>query len=140
MPLSNSLRRLLRIRVLQEEQERLALEAALSEADRVRSALEFCAQRGKDGRLVLTSGAQSGELTDRIAGLEEIKLADHAREALQVRVAEVERKAVILRENFIASRTLRRQTETLVEEREKRTEREEERRRQQDLDDWHGSR
>ncbi len=140
MQLSSPLRRLLRIRELEEEQKRLALEASLREVRRLRSALELTARRGKEGRLMLARSANSGTLTDRIAGLEEMRMAGRAGDALRVRLAEAEKQAVMLRESFIATRALRRQAETLVEERETRAEHEEERRRQQGLDDWHRSR
>lgn len=140
MALSNPLRRLLRIRELEEEQSRLALEAALSEVTRIDSALTTAAERAKGGRRLVTSSARTGCLTEKIAGLEECRMADLASGLLNVQLAEVEERAAQLRERFLALRVQRRQAETLVEQSNRRIEAERLRRQQQDLDEWHRSR
>src|SRR5271157_295073 len=75
MAVSRALRRLLRIRELEEEQSRLALESALGELHRLEHALEAAVQRERRGRSLIQASAQTGELPDRLAGLEETRSA-----------------------------------------------------------------
>lgn len=140
MALSTSLRRLLRIRELEEEQGRLALEAAMSEVNGVRVALAKAAECERHGRMTVADSARTGSLADRIAGLEETRVADRKMHALQAKLAAAERLEGQVRERFLLTRAHRRQAETLVDERDARTESEAERRRQRDLDDWHRAR
>lgn len=140
MQLSTPLRRLLRIRELEEEQGRLALEAALQEMNRVRAVLETAAQRAKEGRRTLADGLRTDNLVDRIAGLEETHMASQIVDSLQVRIAAAEHRAAELRARFLATRAHRQQAETLVDERDERARLDGERRSQRDLDDWHRSR
>lgn len=140
MPLSNPLRRLLRIRELEEEQSRLALEGAIGEVNRIDSARIAAAERARSGRRLIADSAHTGRLTEKIAGLEECRMAAFASELLNVRLAEVEEKAAHLRERFLATRMQRMQAETLVEESNTRVETERVRHQQLDLDEWHRSR
>jgi hypothetical protein len=75
MAVSRGLRRLLRIRDLEEEQCRLALESAMGTLHRLQHALEATVERGRRGRRLIEASVHSGELTDRLAGLEEIRSA-----------------------------------------------------------------
>ena len=69
MAVSRALRRLLRVRNLEEGQCRLALDSALGELSRLEQALEAAAERGSQGRRLVEASAVSGELADRLAGL-----------------------------------------------------------------------
>ena len=140
MAVSSALRQLKRIRELEEEQCRLALEPALGELRRLEQALEAGAQWDRRGRGLVDSSARSGLLTDRLAGMEESRAAGRLRAALLPRLANCEREVAARREEFLARRVERRQAETLIEEARARDAVEADRRSQQALDDWHRSR
>jgi flagellar biosynthesis chaperone FliJ len=136
MAISRALRRLLRIRDLEEEQCRLALESAMGDLSHLRHAQEASVERGRRGRRLVESSAHSGELTDRLAGLEETRAAGRRALALAPRVADAEQDVASLREEYLASRVERRQAETLIQEAVTRDALDAERRAQQGLDDW----
>jgi hypothetical protein len=140
MAVSLSLRRLLRIRDLEEEQSRTALEAAMGGLHRLQNAAAAMTARDRRGRRLVEAGARSGEFRDRLAGLEETKAAARLTLALAPRIEQAERNAAALRENYMAKRIERRQVETLIEEAEARDAVEEERKSQMALDDWYRNR
>jgi hypothetical protein len=116
MAVSPALRRLLRIRELNEEQHRLALEAALNELNRLEQALATTAKRDTRGLRLIASSARSGELADRLAGLEETRVAARHAASLAPRIADSRDDIDGLREQLLAVRVERRQAETLVDE------------------------
>jgi flagellar biosynthesis chaperone FliJ len=140
MAVSRALRRLLRIRDLQEEQSKLALESALSELHRLEHALVATFERNRRGRSLVQSSAQTGQLMDRLAGLEETRSASLHAAALGPRIDAMGDVVVDRRQEFLAKRVERRQAETLIEETEAREATEAGRRGQQALDDWYSSR
>ncbi|MGD0787854.1 MAG: hypothetical protein ABR898_07695 [Terracidiphilus sp.] len=140
MPVSRPLRRLLHIRVIEEEQSRLALESALGELGRLKRALAATAERDRLGRRLVVTSARSGELPDRLAGLEESCAAVRCRAALAPRIADAELDAAAMRQEFLAHRIERRQAETLIQEAEVQEAVEAGRHGQQALDDWFGNR
>jgi hypothetical protein len=140
MAVSRALRRLLRIRDLQEEQTRLLLESALGELHRLENAMTATFVRDRQGRSLVQSSAQTGELPDRLAGLEEMRAANRHAVVLAHVIDATEDEVVGLRENFLLRRMERRQAETLIQETEARDADEGSRRSQQTLDDWYGSR
>lgn len=140
MAVSRALRRLLRIRDLQEEQSRQVLESALGELRRLENARMATFERGCGGRALIRASAQTGQLTDRLAGLEEIRSAGCRAAALKPRIGAMEEEVAELRQEFLAKRIERRQAETLIEETEARDAAESGRRSQQTLDDWYSSR
>jgi flagellar biosynthesis chaperone FliJ len=140
MAVSRGLRRLFRIRDLEEEQCRLALESATGTLHRLQHALEATVERGRRGRRWMEASIHSGELTDRLAGMEEMQTAGRHAAALAPRIADAELDVAALRGEFLAKRVERRQAETLIEETEARDAVEAGRRAQQDLDDWFGNR
>ena len=75
MAVSRALRRLLRIRDLQEEQSRLVLESALGELHRLENAMTATFVRDRQGRSLVQASARTGELPDRLAGLDETRAA-----------------------------------------------------------------
>jgi flagellar biosynthesis chaperone FliJ len=136
MAVSRALRRLLRIRDLEEEQARLALESALGELHALEHALAAAFERDRMGRRLVDSSARTGELPDRAAGLEETRTAGRFSHALAPRIAEAEQQVFALREAYLAKRVERRQAGTLIEEAEARDALAAGRRSQQALDDW----
>ena len=83
MPVSPALRRLLRIRELEEVQCRLALESALGEISGLEKALTQSTGRDREGRRLVSLSVQSGELPGRLAGLEEPRAAMQLGEELE---------------------------------------------------------
>ncbi|MGP8271135.1 MAG: hypothetical protein ACLQLH_13790 [Terracidiphilus sp.] len=139
MPVSRSLRRLLHIRNLEEEQGRLVLESALSDLRQLENALEKTVVRARSGRRLVGTSAHSGELEDRQAGIEETRAAGRHAEALKPRIADAELDVATLRQEFLARRIERRQAETLILETDARDAVDRGRRGQQALDDWYGN-
>jgi len=83
---SRALRRLLRIRELEEEQCRLALEAAIGELSRLEHRDGGNGRADRRGRRLVEASARSGELRDRLAGLEETRAANRLVEVLAPRI------------------------------------------------------
>jgi flagellar export protein FliJ len=137
---SRALRRLLRIRELEEEQNRLALDAAVSEMNRLEHARSTAIERQHRGRQLVDASVQNGQVMDRIAGFEETRSALCHAEALLPRIESQSEEVVARREEYLAKRVERRQAETLIEETEAREAIEAGRRGQQSLDDWYSSR
>ncbi len=139
MAVSRSLRRLLHIRDLEEEQGRLELESALGDLRQLENALEATVERARSGRRLVGASAHSGELEDRLAGIEETRAAGRHAEALKPRITGAELDVVTLRREYLARRIERRQSETLIRETEARDAVDAGRRGQQALDDWFGN-
>lgn len=140
MAVNRALRRLLRIRDLEEEQCRLALEAGLAERSRLQAALDAAAERDRRGRRLITASAHTAELPDRLAGLEEARTARRLATALTPRLAQMDLLVAARRQEYLNKRVERRQAETLIRETEQRDAVEAGRRSQQALDDWYGNR
>jgi flagellar biosynthesis chaperone FliJ len=137
MPPSRALRRLLRVLHLEEEETRRALESALNDLRRLEHALAAAAARNRSGRGLVVRSAVTGELADRLAGLEESLAAARRTAALQPRIRDAEQQVAACRAVYLAKRVERRQAETLVEEAAARDALEAARRTQRSLDDWH---
>jgi hypothetical protein len=130
----------LRIRDLEEEQCRLALESALGDLDRMQDAMKATTERERRGRRLVEASARSGELPDRLAGIEETHAADRLFAVLEPRIAAKEEEVQGRRKEFLDKRIERRQAETLIEEAETQESIEADRRDQQVLDDWYSAR
>lgn len=137
MAVSRAMRRLLRVLQLEEEQCQSALESALGELQNLRRAVDAATERDRGGRRLVVSSAHSGELTDRLAGLEETRGAARRVAALRPWIQEAEQETAALRAVFLAKRIERRQAETLIQEAEAEEAVEAKRRGQQALDEWH---
>jgi flagellar biosynthesis chaperone FliJ len=137
MAVSRAMRRLLRIRDLEEEQCRLALDKALSELNSLQQALTATAERARCGRRLVEASVRTGELSDRLAGIEETRAAGHHATALVPRIAEAELLVSAMRQKFLSKRVERRQAETLIRETQARDATEAGRRDQRALDDWY---
>ena len=140
MAVSRALRRLLRIRELEEEQRRLALEAALGELGRMEQALAATARRGSRGRRLVGLSARTNQAADRLAGLEQAQSSAHHAGHLSGRIEWAAGQVARLREELLASRVERRQAETLLDEATARESLAASRRGQQALDDWFATR
>jgi hypothetical protein len=140
MSVSRAMRRLLHIRNLEEEQSRLALESAMGEFNRLECELTVAIARERQGRRLVEASAQTGELPDRLAGLEETRSATRHAEALEPRIEAKENEVAELRQAFLVKRVEHRQAETLIQETEAQDAVEADRRAQQSLDGWFGAR
>jgi hypothetical protein len=136
MAVSRALRRLLRIRELEEEQSRLALESGMGDMHRLENARTASAERNRRGRHLVQASIRSGEFRDRMAGLEESRAAERLALVLAPRIANAQQRVSSLREDYLSRRVARRQAETLLAEAEARDTADRERRSQQALDDW----
>jgi hypothetical protein len=131
---------LLRIRNLEEEQRRLALEAGVADLHRLETALTTSKARDRRGRELVTASAGTGELIDRLAGLEETRLAIRQADVLAPRIAASQADVNALRQEYLPKRIERRQAETLIREIEAQDSVDAGRKGQQALDDWYRNR
>jgi hypothetical protein len=140
MAVSRTLRRLLRIRDLQEEQGRLALESSMGELNRLEDAMKATENRDRLGRRLLDASAHTGELPDRLSGLEESRTAARISAVLAPRIEAKQRDVHIRRQEFLVMRVARKQAESLIEDAESADAIDAGRRGQQSIDDWYSSR
>jgi hypothetical protein len=134
------MRRLLQVLKIQEEECRAAMEQARAELKRLEQALTRSVERERGGRRLVAASAATGEIVDRIAGIEESRVAQRVATALALRIAEWEQVANARHSEFLGKRIERRQTETLIEKAEALENIEAGRRGQRNLDDWFLSR
>lgn len=137
MAVSKAMRRLLRIRNLEEEQSRAVLESAMGELDRLEAARGAADERERRGWGLVKTSARSGELPDRLSGMNEVSVAEECAAVLGKWLEEKKAEAAALREAFLAKRVERLQAETLIEETQARDMVESNRRGQQAADDWY---
>jgi len=140
MAVSRGLRRLMQLRLLEEEQSRLALELSLADLHRLERALEAAEERNRRGRQLVHGAAHTGELTDRIAGIEEGRAAQRQTTMLNAAIIESKIATDVLREKYQVVRVERRQVETVIGKAEAAEAVDAGRRSQQFLDDWYGGR
>jgi flagellar biosynthesis chaperone FliJ len=140
MAASKMLERLRRIRDLEEEQHRLALESASGQLHELEAARRAAGETERAGRALVGSSAHTGVLADRQGGLVQATAAGRRGALLEHHVARAEAAIQRLRQTFLEKRVERRQAETLISESETRSASESNRRSQRALDDWHGSR
>ena len=140
MAVSKALQRLLRIRNLEEEQRRMALDSALRELRGLEGARDLALAREREGRLLIGNSARSADLADRQAGLVETTAARRWVGFLEPLVAASEAETLRVRQQFLEKRMERRQARTLIEGAVAQDAIESIRRGQQTLDDWYGSR
>jgi hypothetical protein len=140
MAVSSALHRLLRVRAVEEEQRRLALESALSQSQALASALNAAWLRMRQGKALLAQERDAIEIADRAAALVEIDAARRRAAALRPRIAAAEATASRARQDYLAKRLERRQVETLIEEARAQEAIESLRRSQQSTDERFASR
>lgn len=137
MTVSKALRRLLRIRDLEEEQSRAVLESAIGELHNLETARGAVAERARRGRGLVKASARNGELPDRLSGLEESCTAERHAVVLDHWIGEARTETTTLREKFLAKRVERLQVETLIQEAEAQDKIDTDRRSQQAADEWY---
>jgi flagellar biosynthesis chaperone FliJ len=133
---SRALRRLLRVLNIEEEQCRLALESAIGDLRLIERAYAATSDQARSGRQLVVNSAHTGELPDRLAGLEETHSAKRRAVVLAPRLAKAESEVDERRQAFLAKRVECRQAETLIREAEAKDALIAGRRSQQGLDDW----
>jgi hypothetical protein len=136
MAVSRVMRRLLRVLEMQEEQCLVETEAALADLRRLENALITAGERDRAGRRQVTASAATGEVMDRLSGLEESRAARRQTGMLKPRIAEAHTAVNARRGKFLKKRVERRQAETVVEKMEAADAIEAGRREQRELDDW----
>jgi len=134
---SRPLRRLLRVLEIEEEQRQLALESAVGEMRRLERALGAAGKRDRDGRSLIALSVRSGEVADRLAGLEESLAAARSSSFLAPRLAFNHQEVSRLREELLEKRVGRRQAEHVLRGVETRQVTRRARRGQQALDEGH---
>lgn len=139
MAASDSLHRLLGIRRAEEEYSQSEMETAIAELRRLALAQATTYERGKRARTLVVSSAQTGELIDRIAGVQEIATASRLQRMLVELIDAAKEKAEQKRQDLLATRLARRQVETLVDAKSAEARAETNRKTQLALDDWHRS-
>jgi hypothetical protein len=139
MSVSRALRRLLQVRDMEEEQQRQALQSALSELHALEHALTAARDRERTGNRLLVTSFQSSEIADRTAAQVEVETAARHAAVLAPRIAAAEMVASRARQDYLDKRLERRQAQTLIEEAEAQDAIESGRRDQQSLDDTFGT-
>lgn len=139
MASSKSLHRLLGIRKAEEECSQTELETAIVELQHLESAYATAHERGKRARTLLASSAQTGELMDRVASLQEMTTVGRLQRMLVEMIDTAKEKAENKRREMLATRLARRQVETLVDTKLARAREAANRKTQSALDDWHRS-
>jgi hypothetical protein len=134
---SRALRRLLRVLNIEVEQCRLALESAVSDLRQLERAIAAAWDQARIGRHLVTASAHTGELPDRLAGIEETHSAKRRAVALTPLIVNAESEVDARRQEFLDKRVECRQAETLIREAEARDALVLGRRTQQGLDDWY---
>ena len=137
---ARTIERILRIRRMQEDQSQRALDLALAELAQLELALSAARRNERAGRRLVAASAKSGEIADRIAGMEESRSASRRAGSLALRIRAAEDRAASLRQDYLSMRISRLQAETLAEQERAREAATGLRRSQQALDDWYLSR
>jgi hypothetical protein len=134
---ARTIERILRIRRMQEDQSQRALDLALAELAQLELALSAARRNERAGRRLVAASAKSGEIADRIAGMEESRSASRRAGSLALRIRAAEDRAASLRQDYLSMRISRLQAETLAEQERAREAATGLRRSQQALDDWY---
>jgi flagellar biosynthesis chaperone FliJ len=139
MALSASLRRLLSIRQAEEDRSQSEMERANTELQRLESASARAQERGKSAQGLVASSVQTGELLDRVAGLQEIATVKRTQEVLRKRIRAAADDAQHKQQEFMSKRIARRQVEALIDAKSNEARTAFDRKAQSALDDWHRS-
>lgn len=108
---SRGMRRLLSVLEAQEDWYSAQMEAALADLKRLQLALETAAHRERQGRRLIGASALSGELAERLVGLEETRGGRSQAEVLKPQMVSAEAKARARRQEFLSKRSERRKVE-----------------------------
>jgi hypothetical protein len=136
MKVSRAMRRLERVRKMEEEQCQSALESTLGNLRWLEAELEAARERERGGRRWVTFSAAKGDLADRVAGLEESRSARQRAASLAPKIRDAQQRVALRRQEFLAKRVERRQVEALIKKAEEQDAIEASRHTQRALDDW----
>jgi hypothetical protein len=140
MAISDSLRRLLHIRTLEEEQRKIVLDLALAELHSLEHTLGAMRARERSGRERVVLSSRSGDTADRIAGLIECESARRNARMFEARIAKAALRAGEAREEFLSKRVEKRQVKTILQEAQGAQNAEAARHEQQGVDEWFSAR
>lgn len=132
-----TIERILHIRQMEEDESRRILELAIAELAELELELRSAKKRERAGRRLVAASAKSGEIADRIAGMEESRSSSRRAAALASRIRTSEDAVASLRRDYLSRRTARLQAEALAETERAREAAIDLRRGQQALDDWY---
>jgi len=130
------MRRLLNVLQLEEEQRKAEMESALGDLRRLERALTASQVQEREGRRLVRASAATGEIADRLAGLEESRAALSRAAFLKPKIAETTVTASARQEEFLSKRVERRQAESVIRKTETKDAIQAGRRGQQDRDEW----
>lgn len=136
--MARGLKRLLELRLLEEEQSRLRFERAAAELEGLERAVQAAFGRARSSREMVRLGVRTGEPIDRAAGIEQERAAERGAHLLGDAIAAARPAVEEARASYLAARIERRQVETLRDEALAGAYREQDRRSQQALDDLYG--
>jgi hypothetical protein len=136
MAASRAMCRLLHVLEMQEEQRLAEMEGALADLKRLEHELTVAIEQDCAGRRRISASAETGEIIDRLSGLEQSREALRQTGILKPRIAESQEVANTRRGDFLSKRVERRQAKTVVENLEAVDGTKATRREQRDLDDW----
>ena len=115
MSRSRELRGLVALRDVQEQQAALRLESAIKELRRLEREWGIANARSSVARELVRTSAKTGQLEDRLSGLQEIVSAELSRRRLAMRVRSANQVVERTRFDAIAKRVEKRQAEILLE-------------------------
>ncbi|HEX7728541.1 MAG TPA: hypothetical protein VF392_05855 [Terracidiphilus sp.] len=137
MPNLRALRRLLRVRTLEEEQRQAELEAVLAASHHLESMVAYQEQGSRAGRALAFTAIFHDEGASRLAGLEQLDRMAARASALAPALETAQAAVAEARQSYLASRVERRQAQSLIEAAERDLAVTERRRAQQQADDAH---
>lgn len=129
--------RVVRIRQMEEDESRRTLDLVLAELAQLELGLRAAEQRERSGRSLVVASATSGEIADRIAGMEDSRSGGRRSAALRSRIRVAEDAVASLRQEYLSKRTSRLQAETLAAAEKAREAADSLRRDQRAVDDWY---
>ena len=140
MSAPKKLTRLLRLRKLEEEQQRVVLELAVAESNRLQQYRELAIEQLSRGKQEFIKAIEQDASASRETALVEVEHAAEQRDGIEARLITTNSAVIHQRAEYLERRTVRQQVEQLLEAASKAREIEAGRRAQQMLDDWYGQR
>jgi len=136
MAVSQGVRRLLNVLKIEEEQCQAEMESTLGDLRRLEQALMATQEREREARRLVSASVASGEIADRLAGLEESRAALSRAALLKPKIAEAGAAASARQRDFLLKRVERRQAEAVIRRAEAQAAIEAGRRDQRQQDEW----
>jgi hypothetical protein len=133
---SRGLRRLYKLRNIEELQKASLFKLAVVELDQLKNAVEAAHNREGNGRTLVTRSVMTGETQDRLYGIEEIAAAVQISAVLESRLRSATEKVERIRSEFLNKRLEKRQAEILLQSALDRAADLAQRKMQLSLDEW----